>query len=252
MISHYLSPATPRIFAHRGSTEGGAEENTLEAFRFALEAGVSYIETDVQVTRDGVAVLFHDDTLARLTGKSDKVSSLDLENLRQIRLSDGQSIPTLEEALTAFPNARFNLDIKTAGAIDPAVRVISELHVEERVLVSSFSRSRRTKALRKIVNVATSGDAQTVVLTWMAAKFGWAALAKRELAGLVALQIPTHFGWLRFDTPSFVDLVRNNDCELHYWTINDVQEAARLFSLGAAGIVTDRSKMMVDRFLRPK
>ena len=107
----------PRIFAHRGLTYSGeiqvADENTLESFQLALAAGADYLETDIQVTKDKIPVLFHDTDLKRLVGKKTLIADLTLSELKQIRLPHSGQIPTLAEALTRFPEAKFNLDLKT-------------------------------------------------------------------------------------------------------------------------------------------
>lgn len=87
-------------YAHRGLHGDGAPENSLEAFRRACDAGYG-IELDVQTTRDGVVVVFHDDNLSRMTGKDALLTDLTLAELKALRLDGTEEIiPTLEEVLT--------------------------------------------------------------------------------------------------------------------------------------------------------
>lgn len=85
-------------FAHRGLHDQACCENTLAAFEVACQAGFG-IELDVQLSRDGAVVVFHDDDLLRLTGDSRRLDAVDLEELCGISLPHGGRIPTLEEAL---------------------------------------------------------------------------------------------------------------------------------------------------------
>lgn len=85
-------------FAHRGLHGAGASENSLEAFEAACRAGFG-VELDVQLSRDGVAVVFHDDTLFRMTGDARRVDEVEWAELARLRLKDGGRIPTLDEAL---------------------------------------------------------------------------------------------------------------------------------------------------------
>lgn len=244
----YLSPAGLKIFAHRGSTEGGATENTLEAFRFALDSGVKYLETDIQVTKDGVAVLFHDDDLSRVAGIDKKISDLTLNELERIRLGDTSRIPTLSEALARFTEANWNIDIKAAGATQPTAQAILAAKAQDRVLVSSFSAKRRLEAIKQLPGVATSSDASLLLKIWLQSIFNLDSALKRNLSGIDAIQIPVKYGPIRFDTEAFVNKISRFGVEVHYWTINDFDEARRLVALGAMGIVTDKGKMMVERF----
>lgn len=246
----YLSPAGFKIFAHRGSTESGARENTLAAFQTAVDAGVTYLETDVQATKDGVAVLFHDSIVEyaphwvyRMRDYThDQVDNF-LSSRNDLRL------PTLADALAKFPNSKFNLDLKTKEAVAPTIAVIKELRCENRVLVSSFSGRRRRKAVKQLPGVATSPNALLVLGIWLAARLGLTKTLWRVLRKVDALQIPTNFfGMLRFDNKSFIDTIHEYGVELHYWTINSVDEARRLKELGADGIVTDASKLMMSVF----
>ena len=108
----YFTPVTaPRVIAHRGFAVD-APENTLLAFERALALGVTHLETDVRATRDGTPVLWHDRTLDRLGGLAARIADLELEQLRAVDLGAGQRVATLREALEAFTDARFNIDVE--------------------------------------------------------------------------------------------------------------------------------------------
>lgn len=234
------------VLAHRGGTN--PTENTIQAITKALEAGTDVIETDIQATKDGVAVLFHDDTIERLTGKDMRVDELDWAELSKFELAGGTQIASLEAALTSFPKARFNIDVKTERAISNLVQVVESLNAHDRVLVSSFSNKRRLKALKLFSRpVATSASASGVLKTWFFCFFGVSTkkLAK-SLEGIGALQIPRHFKFLRLDTPRFIRQVKATGTQIHYWTINEPEEIIELASLGADGIVTDVPELAVQ------
>jgi glycerophosphoryl diester phosphodiesterase len=250
----YLSPALPRIFAHRGFAEAeGLVENTLPAFKAALKLGATHIESDIQVTKDGVAVLFHDDDLVRVAGLPLKIAEVDLSQLAAIDLGHGARVPTLREALTELPEARFNLDLKVSAAITPSVELIEELGALDRVLLTSFSESRRSKAIRRCGGqVASSAGAVRVLAIWLAAKLKFSPLVRLLARPVQALQIPTNQGSIRFDSPGFIAAVRAAGLEIHYWTINEPKEMKRLIGLGAQGIVTDRTDLAVKTLRKPR
>lgn len=236
----YFSSAQPRILAHRGLhlNKPGIIENSLEAFRNALEHGATHIESDVHSSKDEIAVLFHDADLKRTFARALKVSQASYEELSSISAG---SIPTLEQALEEFPQAYWNLDLKSWEAIDPTVRVIERLNAHDRVLVSSFSDRRRKAALEKLSRpVATSAGGATVLKAALSNYLlgGWGL--ERILQDVDALQIPTSQGFLRLDSKKFIRRIRDLDKEIHFWTINEISEMTRLLEIGAHGIVTDR------------
>lgn len=263
-MTDYVSPAKPRFFAHRGfsfsPTGAPLDENTTEAFAAAISAGARYLETDIQASSDGVAFAFHDGVLGRVLGHhspsaeafvgknlaATRIEELSAAEIGQIRLEHGGSIPTLESLLTLFPNAYFNLDVKSPAAIAPTAEVINRLGCFDRVLVSSFDggRRRRTLALLR-ERVATSADRDLVLLVVVLRSVGLGRLLERALRGIDALQIPAKFGFIRFDSKQFIAAVHKAGAEVHFWTINEPQEMQRLLALGADGIVTDR----IDRAL---
>lgn len=267
-VQAYFSGSKPRVLAHRGLTFVGSrlnpsdnpdllpsiDENSIQAFITAQDAGAQLIESDLQVTKDGVAVLFHDNDLHRVAGVKKKIRDLSLAELQRISLEHGARIPTLREALIALPKAKFNLDFKVRGVIAPAVRIIKELEAYDRVLVAGFSDLRRLAALKKLGRpMATSAGSITVIRLWLMAKLGNQRAVERLAKGIHALQIPTHSGKISLCSPGFIAAMHGAGLELHYWTINDPEQMLELLRLGADGLVTDRADLaaqVVDRFRR--
>ena len=242
MTKPFFSTDKPRVFAHRGFSQPlGLDENTLDAFSAALQHGATHIESDTQATKDGHAVMFHDDNLLRVAGLDAKISDLSLLEIREIRLSNGGTIPTLLDALSHFPTANFNLDIKTKSAIEPTISAIEEASAHHRVLVSSFSNPTRRAALKKLSQpVATSASASVALAAWASHTLLFGMGFNRIIQGVDALQVPKKFGIATFAKKTFIDRIRSHQKEIHFWTINDPSEMEYLLQLGADGIVTDR------------
>lgn len=223
----------PRILAHRGQP---SDENTLKAFQLALEAGADIIETDIQCTSDGVPVVFHDDDLVRISGFKEKVAELSLLQLRKLN----PNIPTLEEALLAFPNTKFNIDFKADAAISPAIAVIHRLGASQRVLATSFSGRRVAKVHRLNANLVRSLPANRVLLIYL-----FRFLARPLSRGFVAAQIPVKSGFLEVATKRFIKTLKRQKLEVHFWVVNELQLVDRLLALGADGFVTDETAKLV-------
>lgn len=240
--SRYLSLASPRVFAHRGLAVG-APENTLLAFMKALALGVDYIETDVHASSDGVAVISHDPELARVAGRDGKVEALTLAQLRGVDLGHGQTFSTLTEALDAFPDARFNIDVKSIAAVQPTVDAIRQLRATDRVLVSSFSEQRRRAAVDQLTGVATSTSAPRFVQALIAGKLGLKPIMAHALRGTIAVQVPEKALRLRVTTARMLEQLHSFGVEMHVWTINDPNRMRELLELGVDGIVTDRADL---------
>jgi glycerophosphoryl diester phosphodiesterase len=91
-------PFKPELIAHRGGP-AYAPENTLAAFRNAIDIGVDRLEMDVQMTRDGALVIIHDETVDRTTNGNGPVAGLTLAELRALDAGNGEKIPTFEEVI---------------------------------------------------------------------------------------------------------------------------------------------------------
>jgi len=236
--SLYLAPAKPRVFAHRGLARP-APENTLLAFLSALSAGATHIETDVHASLDGIAVISHDADLAGL-GRDVRIAQLTLVELKRISLGEGQTFTSLSEALEAFPEALFNIDVKSDTAVEPTARAILANHATARVLITSFSEDRRRRTAALLPGVVTSASSPVVAKAVLAAALGLTGLARRALRGFVAVQVPERAGMLRIVTPRFIHMMHAVGVEVHVWTVNDPAAMRRLLALGVDGIVTDR------------
>jgi glycerophosphoryl diester phosphodiesterase len=248
-----LPESRPRIFAHRGLVYQGskkvADENTIDSFELALAAGADYLETDLQLTKDGVPVLFHDSDLYRLVGSKKLIAELTAAELKQIKLPFGGTIPTLQEALERFPTTKFNLDFKTRSTEIPGMSVVVSMGAFDRVLVSSFSDSSRVRALaHSPVELASSAGSSRVLASYTFARLKLTSALASSLESIHALQIPTRKFGIDFTHPRFVEAVLNQEKEIHYWTVNDPKEMVGLFALGAHGIVTDRTDIAINVF----
>ena len=236
------------MLAHRGlaidAAGGPLDENTIPAFMRAQEVGATHIESDIQVTADGVAVLFHDETLLRVAGVDRRIDQLTMAQLNEVPLEHGGHIPTLEEALSELPDALFNLDFKAEQAPVAGAQVINALNAQHRVLVASFSEARRSAAAMLLPHCVSSASGELVMLARLTSMIGHLGLAK-AVSGVQVLQIPTRSGPLRLDSARFIRALSNIGVETHFWTINEPSEMLRLVNLGAAGIVTDRADLAV-------
>ncbi|MFK3679183.1 glycerophosphodiester phosphodiesterase family protein [Microbacterium sp. NPDC090218] len=248
MTHPYFSKARhPRVLAHRGlitaaGEDSGVWENSAAAFAAAHAAGAEYVETDCQVTADGDVVLFHDSTLDRLVGDSRAVREVRTRELREL-FADHGGLLTVAEALASFPEVRFNIDVKTAAAVEPLGPILTE-HTH-RVLVTSFSDANRRAAIASVLRAgaslrpATSGGSRTI-----AALRGLSALRlspARVLQGIDALQIPERHGALTVLTPALLRTAQRRGVEIHVWTVNDPADMRRLVAAGVDGIVSDRA-----------
>ena len=241
IVNHpYLNQPGVAISAHRGGSEE-APENTLESFKYAIELGCSYIETDVQLSSDGIPYIFHDDDLKRLLGKDVVFNSLHSDQIEKLRLFKNHPIPKLETALSQFPNALFQIDLKTDEVAFPAMKIIEKLNAFARVCIASFS-SDRLEKMRKTYPKTCYSMGPKEVLKLLLASFG---LYKNEVPG-DCLQVPIYQYGIKLVTKRFVKYVQSKDLKIHVWTINDEYTMRKLIDLGVDGIITDRPKLLKE------
>ncbi len=241
-------PGTVLAFAHRGGAyHPGLEglENTMAAFRHAAALGYTYLETDVHVTGDGVLLAFHDQVLDRVSDRQGAISALTRAEVGEALVGGRERVPTLDELVVAFPQARFNIDLKSDGSVAVLAAFIHERGLADRVLVGSFS-PRRLREFRRAAGprVPTSAHPLEVALFRVLPS---ARLADRLTRGRVAaLQVPHRRGRWRLATAGFVRRAQAAGKHVHVWTIDDPDEMRELLDRGVDGIFTDRTDILRD------
>lgn len=238
----FLDQPGPVAFAHRGGA-AHQPENSWAAFEHAVNLGYRYLETDVHATADGVLVAFHDHSLDRVTDRQGRIARMPHKEVAAARIGGREPIPLLEDLLAAWPDTRFNIDVKEEPAIGPLARTLARVGAWDRVCICSFS-SRRLRATRralaKPVCMALSPAAlATVRLSRNLAGSG-AVLARRLASeGMRCAQIPATIA-----TRGFIRRAHALGLQVHVWTVNDRTEMTCLLDLGADGIMTDETVLL--------
>ncbi|TVQ34710.1 MAG: glycerophosphodiester phosphodiesterase [Geminicoccaceae bacterium] len=239
MAFAFLDHPLPLAFAHRGGALEH-EENTGAAFAHAVGLGYTHIETDVQATKDGVAVLFHDADLERMTGEKGSVGDGLWRELAQVRTLGGAPLLRLDELLEAYPDLHCNLEIKTAAAIEPMADVIRRTGALDRVCVGAFQ-ARWTQRLRRLLGpgLCWSPAHAGVLVTWLR---GWRL--PLPAPAYPALQIPPAFRGIPLATRRFVRAAHRQGSQVHVWTVDDAAAMASLLDAGVDGLMTDRPTLL--------
>ncbi|MGO2751367.1 MAG: glycerophosphodiester phosphodiesterase family protein [Pseudoclavibacter sp.] len=244
----YLDGAPPRVLAHRGLALR-ATENTIEAFRAAIAVGATHIETDARASRDGRAVLWHDETLDGFDGSDRRVAASPmsvLAGLRSTGPTPGAALLPLDEALDAFPTTRFNVDVKSADAVAAVGVAVRRAGAQSRVLITSFSARRLRQTARVLPHaargVASSGIASAVLA--MSVRSG--RMLHRALEGASAVQIPQRAAGIDLLSPARLRAFHRHVPEVHVWTINDPNTMRELLERGVDGLVTDRADIAAE------
>ena len=240
-MKDYLNYDGLAVMAHRGGSLE-APENTLESFKYALDIGSDIIETDIQLSSDGIPYIFHDDDLKRIPGIEKNFNELLASEIDELNIFDDCKIPTLEETLKQFPNTKFQIDFKTDEVVDPAIEIINKLpNIKKNLCVASFSSQRLQKIKSKLSDVTYSMGPHEV-LKLLLKSFG---VYRGEISG-DCLQIPIYRYGIKIVTRRFVDFCKRENIKISVWTINSIEEMDYLIDLDVDGIITDKPKALIN------
>ena len=236
----YLQYDGLTVLAHRGGADESFE-NTLESFDYSRNLGCKFIETDVQVSADGIPYIFHDDDLKRILNISSRFDSLSSQEIDKLKIFDQYRIPKLEEALNEFPDISFQIDFKTDEVVAPALDVIKKTKSFERICVASFNSERLKRVRSTYPDLCISMGPNEVIKT-LISSFG---LYNDSIDG-DCLQIPIRYYGVRVVTKRFVKYLKSKGLKIMVWTINDVKTFEYLIELKVDGIITDKPKLLFE------
>jgi glycerophosphoryl diester phosphodiesterase len=238
-----------------------APENTIEAFRLAVEAGAGGLELDVHMTRDGHIVVIHDATVDRTTNGSGAVSEMTLDELHRLDAGHnfspdggptrpyrgrGVRVPTLGEVLEGFPGVALNIEVKagTPGIEETVLEVLREANALGRALVVSTPHD-IVKRFRKISrgHVSTGASRWEIEVFYVSSRF---RLERLVHPAYDALQVPLRHRGIPVVTPRFIRAAHARGVRVDVWTINQANEMRRLLDLGVDVIMTDRPGMLAE------
>jgi glycerophosphoryl diester phosphodiesterase len=243
-------PGTVLAFAHRGGSfhpEIEGLENTLVAFQHAVDLGYQHLETDVNLTRDGVLLAFHDAVLDRVTEGTGALQDRTHAEIADVLIHGRESIPTLAALLESFPDVCFNIDLKSEAAVDPLADLIAATASRDRVCVGAFSHARvRRFRARAGPRVPTAASPAEVALCRV---LPGARAVGRLTCAAAALQVPHRRGRFTVATAGLVERAHALGKHVHVWTVDDPQEMHDLLDRGVDGLFTDRTDLLRDVLL---
>lgn len=229
--------------AHRGASSL-APENTLAAFRKAVDLGADGLELDVHLSRDGRLVVIHDEQLNRTTNGRGLVKDHTLAELRELDAGSwfsqefaGERIPTLEEVLTEFPGLHINIEVKSGVILYPGIEeavldTVRRRKMEEDILISSFNHYSLAECKR------INPDVRTGIL-YMAGLYEPWDYAKK--LGCYSIH-PMFYGV----QPEIIMGCKQNNLAIYAWTVDDPKVMTALVKGGVTAIITNRCQDLKD------
>jgi len=230
----------PLIIAHRGWS-AKAPENTLAAFRSAMEFGVDGLELDVHQSKDGHIVICHDERLERTTDGKGLIADHTLDELKRLDAGSwfdaayaGEKLPTLEELFRAIHalgwRGLINIELKTSvqrypGIESKVAELVREFDLVDQVLISSFNHDSLVESRRVAPELPTAAlYSKAFPEPWNYARsLGCAALHPAHPAVTAELVAGTHVAALTVNA----------------WTVDDPDLARSLAETGVDGIITN-------------
>lgn len=222
-----------RVTAHRGSSKD-APENTMAAIALAVDQMADSVEVDVQETKDGVLVLFHDSGLKRITGRGGRLRDLSYAQAEAEDVGSwfsgefsGEKIPTLSEALEFCKGRIFmNIELKNMGSAsdlpERAAAMIAEHDMTEQCVVTSTS----LKYLERVK--AANPDIRTGYI--LSAAYG--GYYKEDYVDFVSM-LSTSL------SQGLVNRIHEEGKAVHAWTVNSKVELRRMRRLAVDNVITD-------------
>jgi glycerophosphoryl diester phosphodiesterase len=239
-FSSFVDLNRPAIFAHRGSS-AYAPENTLTAFKLAIDQDADAIELDAKLTSDGHVVVMHDKTVDRTTNGSGAIKSLTLDELKRLDagsklppLYEAEIIPTLSEVFEEIGH-KILINVELTNYFSPVddlpdkvAALVKEYNLQEGVMLSSFNMIALLRARNLLPNTPLG------LLTFTG------------LAGITIKSRLLHFSPLFAINPSYKDVTKNlvtnahqENFKVYAYTVNQSEDIRQVIDAGVDGFFTD-------------
>jgi len=239
-------PPGPLLLGHRGAS-ARAPENTLGAFRAAIDDGAHGVELDTNLAGDSVPIVLHDDTLDRTTNLIGKPTDFDADELRATDAASWfrpgwrspEYVPRLDEVLRAMPDrAVVNVELKgpTPAFVQLERRVVDVINAHRprvHVIVSSFHPAQLLEVRRLDASLPIA------VLLWPKSVLPLRAGLAVPLLGADAVHPPSSL----VDV-GFVRAAKDAGMRVHVWDVHTIDDARRLLDLGVDGLIVDDVRLM--------
>jgi glycerophosphoryl diester phosphodiesterase len=240
----------PVVLAHRGAS-AYAPENTLASFYKAIELGAQGIETDLQKTKDGVIVLFHDNVLDKKSDRKGAVVDYTWAELREADVGSwfsprykGERLLTFEQFLTFFGrrDLLFDIELKslfTESEVREIIRLIDEYDARKKTTITSFA----------FGNLRTTRDVDRNI--------GIGYVLNKKIDNDIIRQLESIDGGqlcprAELITPDQVKLAHHHGLEINVWGIPNVEIMDNMINLGVDGIIIDFPDKLIEELkIRP-
>jgi glycerophosphoryl diester phosphodiesterase len=244
----FIQTNRPLIIAHRGASLH-APENTLAAFNMAVRQGADAIELDAKLSADGYVVVIHDQTVDRTTSSSGKVADMTLEDLKKLDAGShfdiafkGETIPTLDEVFESVGDQIvINVDLTNYySPFDPLPEKVSKIilrhNLAHNILISSFN----PIALRKINRLLPETPIGLITIKGtMRRPFLW-------WLGRIIIRYHSLHPEINDVTSTLIKRTHQFGNRIFVYTVNQVNDMQRLYTLGVDGIFTDDPLLAKD------
>lgn len=232
----------PLLIAHRGGNVAGTDrENTIAAFKKAVELGYRYLETDVLLSRDGQVVAYHGSRNRYFALKTRlmlrrKLEELNYSEIQKSITPGGEKPPLLDELIELFPECRLKIDAKTDKVYKPLIKLLVDRKVLDKVCIATFNPWRMRRIQKELAFYGAKPPTELIISPTMVALlkisglFNWYVLrAKTDIIGLPQ----------SFITRRIVKSLHKKNKSVYAWTVNREKSMKRMVSNGVDGIISD-------------
>ncbi|MFW5852429.1 MAG: glycerophosphodiester phosphodiesterase [Nanoarchaeota archaeon] len=237
------------VMAHRGASSI-APENTILAFKKAIEHGAHYIELDVRMCKTGELVVMHDSKVNRTTSGKGYIARKTLAELKKLNLKRKQKIPTLEEAIvTVKGKCKLNIEIKSPKFnqkyIDTLIKLLEKHNFEDQVVISSYNHKMLKHIKEQKPSIETAAlfiEKKSPSLIVRRLYYIGTFIRKTKRVKADALNLPH-----QFITKRTVKSAINEGLKVNAWTVNSDKAITRMKLLGVDGIITNYPQKFTNK-----